>query len=490
MVVADPSGVLSTQAIPGGGGGAVTGVAVATANGFSGTSDGAAVVPTLTLTTSINSPILAGNGTAISAATTTGSGSTAVLSTSPTLVTPVLGVATATSIAASNSLLSKKDGSNTAGSGPVVGFENAAGNRQHFFQLDGSNNIATQYYNGTTYSNGHTLGNNGSFTAKGTIFSKKDGSDTEGLGGVIGFENTSGNRQSFFQLSASNNIDAWFYNGSTYNKRHTFGNNGDFTAVGAITGSNLSGTNTGDQINITGNAATVTTNANLTGVVTSVGNATSIADAALSIAKTSGLQSALDLKAPLASPALTGAPTAPTQTALDNSTKIATTAYVENAGTTKANLNSPALTGTPTAPTAAAGTNNTQIATTAYVDRLGGGTITSGRYDGLITGGTNVGGTSYTVNGAHYKRIGNEVTVTGRCSLTTTASGSSIFYVDLPIASNLAVGVDLLGSATADANSSNLVIYADTGSDRALVEFTAAAAASMEVYYNFTYTIL
>lgn len=36
---------------------------------------------------------------------------------------------------------------------------------------------------------------------------------------------------------------------------------------------NLSGTNTGDQTNITGNASTVTTNANLTGHVTSVGNA-------------------------------------------------------------------------------------------------------------------------------------------------------------------------------------------------------------------------
>ena len=40
------------------------------------------------------------------------------------------------------------------------------------------------------------------------------------------------------------------------------------------------------------------TNANLTGPVTSVGNATAIADAALSIAKTSGLQAALDAKAP------------------------------------------------------------------------------------------------------------------------------------------------------------------------------------------------
>jgi hypothetical protein len=40
-------------------------------------------------------------------------------------------------------------------------------------------------------------------------------------------------------------------------------------------------------------------------------------------------QSALDLKAPLASPALTGTPTAPTQAAGDNSTKIATTAYAD-----------------------------------------------------------------------------------------------------------------------------------------------------------------
>ena len=56
--------------------------------------------------------------------------------------------------------------------------------------------------------------------------------------------------------------------------------------------------------NATGTAAgltagTVTTNANLTGPVTSVGNATAIADAALSIAKTSGLQTALDGKQPI-----------------------------------------------------------------------------------------------------------------------------------------------------------------------------------------------
>lgn len=100
--------------------------------------------------------------------------------------------------------------------------------------------------------------------------------------------------------------------------------------------------------------------------------------------------------APLASPALTGTPTAPTASSGTNTTQIATTAFVtaavaavdvsaqlanylttsaaastyltiSSASSTYAPLASPALTGTPTAPTASAATNNTQIATTAYV---------------------------------------------------------------------------------------------------------------------------
>ena len=98
----------------------------------------------------------------------------------------------------------------------------------------------------------------------------------------------------------------------------------------------------------------------------------------------------------------TGNPTAVTQTAGNNSTRLATTAFVgtaisnliggagaaldtlveietalgsnpnlastlTNSIATKAPLASPALTGTPTAPTASAGTNTTQLATTAFV---------------------------------------------------------------------------------------------------------------------------
>lgn len=69
-------------------------------------------------------------------------------------------------------------------------------------------------------------------------------------------------------------------------------------------------------------------------------------------------------KAPLTSPAFTGAPTAPTQPAGDASTKIASTQFVDTSFAKKA---SPVFSGTPTGPTAAPGTNTTQLATTAYV---------------------------------------------------------------------------------------------------------------------------
>ncbi len=100
--------------------------------------------------------------------------------------------------------------------------------------------------------------------------------------------------------------------------------------------------------------------------------------------------------APLASPAFTGTPTAPTAAVDTNSTRLATTAYVigqaasatpvmdgsaaagassryaradhvHPTDTSRAPLASPAFTGTPTAPTPSAGDNSTQIATTAFL---------------------------------------------------------------------------------------------------------------------------
>lgn len=70
-------------------------------------------------------------------------------------------------------------------------------------------------------------------------------------------------------------------------------------------------------------------------------------------------------KASLASPALTGKPTAPTPPKATNDTQVATTAFVKEQG--YSTLASPAFTGTPTAPTPTKASNNTQLATTAFV---------------------------------------------------------------------------------------------------------------------------
>ena len=108
------------------------------------------------------------------------------------------------------------------------------------------------------------------------------------------------------------------------------------------------------------------------------------------------VNSALALKAPLASPAFTGTPTVPTAAADTNTTQAASTAFVigqassatpamdgsaavgtslryaradhvHPTDTSRAPLASPTFTGVPAAPTAAAGTNTTQLATTAFV---------------------------------------------------------------------------------------------------------------------------
>lgn len=165
----------------------------------------------------------------------------------------------------------------------------------------------------------------------------------------------------------------------------------------------------------TGAASTATTQAtNASASATAASGSASAASASASSASTSAASAASTLAsaAPLASPALTGNPTAPTQTALNNSTRLATTAYadaavgVENtralaAEALKAPLASPTFTGTPAAPTAAAGTNTTQLASTAFVIANGGGGNVGRNlfHNGEFT--VNQRGTSATTNGAY-----------------------------------------------------------------------------------------
>lgn len=142
-----------------------------------------------------------------------------------------------------------------------------------------------------------------------------------------------------------------------------------------------------------------------------------------------GLKVELDKKAPLASPVLTGTPTAPTAAADTSTTQLATTAFVTNqAGTaapamdgaatvgtstrysrqdhrhptdtTRAPVASPALTGVPTAPTAANGTNTAQIATTAFA--CGALNVSAAGYQKLPSGLIiQWGRTASAVSGSH-----------------------------------------------------------------------------------------
>ena len=101
---------------------------------------------------------------------------------------------------------------------------------------------------------------------------------------------------------------------------------------------------TGSGLLVFGTAPNIT---NPTGIVkgdVGLGNVDNTTDAGKPVS--TAQQTALNLKANLASPGLTGTPTAPTQTAGNSTTRIATTAFTTTALNLKANLASPTFTGT------------------------------------------------------------------------------------------------------------------------------------------------
>ena len=127
-----------------------------------------------------------------------------------------------------------------------------------------------------------------------------------------------------------------------------------------------------------------------TGVVTLVkgdvglGNVDNTSDANKPVS--TAQQTALDLKANLASPTFTGNPQAPTPAADDNDTSIATTAYVQGEIADRAPLASPVFTGNPTAPTPAVDDNDQSIATTGWVQAELAAVGGIGKYAADITG--------------------------------------------------------------------------------------------------------
>lgn len=164
------------------------------------------------------------------------------------------------------------------------------------------------------------------------------------------------------------------------------------------------------------------------------------------IADQTDLKAALDLKAPLASPTLTGNPTAPTPATGDNDTSIATTAFVAAAlgAAGYATLASPALTGNPTAPTPTAGDNDSSVATTGFVhnELSGYASLASPAMTGNPTAAGNLIG---------YRNLPTSRTVAANITLADSDKGKKILIsgsrtVTLNPSSSTAIDADAIGT--------------------------------------------
>ena len=231
----------------------------------------------------------------------------------------------------------------------------AIGNSSLYANTTGSGN--TGVGDGALYSN--TLGNNNAAVGVNAlrdlnILNSSIGANTAigantGRGIITGNNNTIlGAGVQGLDAGLSNNIILSSGDG-VIKARH---NGTDWTLTGKVNASEFVGS-------LTGTASTVTTNANLSGEVTSVGNVTTIA----------------------ASPALTGIPTAPTALSSDSSNQIATTAFVKSINTTNANLSGPITSsGNTTAVASQTGTGSKFVMDTAptlVTPVLGAATATS-----------------------------------------------------------------------------------------------------------------
>jgi hypothetical protein len=139
---------------------------------------------------------------------------------------------------------------------------------------------------------------------------------------------------------------------------------------------------------------------------------------------------------------------------------------------------SPAL-ASPTATTQSAGDNSTKVATTAYV-ATALTNLTSGTYTPTLTGVVNVAASAPFA--CMYTRVGSIVTVSGILSIDPTAAATfTSIRISLPIASNLSTGLDAAGIGvrlTTGTQFISGVITPNAATDDVLLGFLCDADAS------------
>ena len=291
------------------GGGTVTNVSVVSANGFTGSVATSTSTPAITIGTTLTG-VLKGDGTGLSVATAgtdylTPTGSAALLTGFPILNQNTTGTASTITgnIAQSQvtnlvtDLAAKQPQLNGTGlvraTGTTISYDNSA-YLTSFTETDPS--VAA--INGLVKSNGTTI----TAAVAGTDYLTPTGSAAFLTGFPTFNQNTTGNAGTATALQTGRTIGM---TGDVTYTSPSFNGTSNVTAVSTVTGINntsLAGLATGIlknttgtgvpsiavagdfpilNQNTTGNAATVTTNANLTGPVTSVGNTTSIAAGAI-----------------------------------------------------------------------------------------------------------------------------------------------------------------------------------------------------------------
>jgi hypothetical protein len=119
--------------------------------------------------------------------------------------------------------------------------------------------------------------------------------------------------------------------------------------------------------------------------------------------------------------------------------------------------------------------------------------LASGTYTPTLFNTTNIAGS--TSNTCQWIRVGNVVTVSGSISIApTSASTASVLGISLPIASALATGNQLAGTAVRTKNTTTKLcgdIQADATNDRAVLNFFCDTdAASFSWMFHFTYVIV
>jgi hypothetical protein len=277
---------------------------------------------------------------------------------------------------------------------------------------------------------------------------------------------------------------------------------GNFTAgtiTAALTGNASTATTLATARNIAGQSFDGSANisiapTDLTGVTSTAAEINILDGATLSVTElnyvdgvTSAIQTQLDNKAPLASPALTGTPTAPTASAVTNDTQIATTAFVATAvanlvdsapaalntldelanalgddanfATTvstniglKANTASPTFTGTVTIPTGSSITLPT---------------VSSGaNYAGSTSGSTKLEASAIASGTITLPAVTGTVVTTGDTGTVTSAMLVDGTIVDADINASAAIALSKLATSTAG----NIIVFNSSGVPTAVAE--------------------